>query len=336
MRHPARRTFWTALVLSSVFALVAPAAAQYLPITSVRSASSAIAGTNCTVGSYATHPAYDPANRLIYVPNHYSSNVSVINGTCGVVGSVSLPSGSKPWAAAYNPLNKDVYVTDALNSAVYVIHNLTRVHVIRNSSFTPGILTIAWDPSAKLMLCVNRHGLLVGINGASISGSIHVGRSYSVGMAFDSRANEILVTIYANGSVTGVNASHPFSGPQLTIHVGKFPVGIASDPATGYDYVTNSGAGSVSVINASSGSNGPLGTIPVGSVPEGVAVDPVKHEVFVANLWSNNVSVISGLSVVRTLSSFPSPRQYLSGVVYDPSTKLVYVTAELYKVFIVS
>ncbi|HZY69644.1 MAG TPA: YncE family protein [Thermoplasmata archaeon] len=249
-----------------------------------------------------------------------------------MIGSIALPNGSRPWAAAYDPSNKDIYVTDLAHPAVYLIHNLTRIHVVRSSSFTGGTWSIAWDPSAKLMLCVNLHGLLVGINGTSISGSIHVGSSYSEGMAFDSRANEVLITIYAKNNVAGVNASHPFSGPQLNIRVGKFPVGIASDPATGYDYVTNFRGNSVDVIN---GSGGSLGTIPVGNGPDGVSIDTAKHEVFVANHYSNNVSVISGLSAVRTLA-FTPPNNYLTGVVYDPATKLVYVTALNYKVFIVT
>ncbi|HZY69642.1 MAG TPA: YncE family protein [Thermoplasmata archaeon] len=270
---------------------------------------------------------------MIYVPNLYGSSVSVINGTCGVVGTIALPIGSKPYAAAYDPPNKDIYVTDGAHPVVYVIHNLTRIHVIHNASFTGGTWSIAWDPSANMMLCVALHGLLVGISGTSINGSIHVGNSYSEGMAFDSRANEMLITNYAHDNVTGVNASHPFTGAHRSILVGNGPAGIGSDPATGYVYVANYQGKSVSVIN---GNGSYLGTIRVGSGPVGVAFDPAKKEVFVANRLSNNVSVISGLSVVRTLSSFPSPNNYLFGAVYDPATKLVYVTAENYKVFIVS
>ncbi|HZY69643.1 MAG TPA: YncE family protein [Thermoplasmata archaeon] len=278
---------------------------------------------------------------MIYVPNHFAASVSVINGTCANMGTVVLPNGSEPWAAAYNPSNKEIYVTDSASYStvggtpgrdVYVIHNLSLVRTIRSTAFGGGTWSIAWDPSANLMLCVSGHGLLVGISGNSINGSIHIGNGLSEGMAYDSRANEMLMTLRAYDNVTGVNASHPFLGSHLNIRVGKGPVGIASDPITGYDYVTDFQASSVTVIN---GSGGYLASIPVKGGPVGVAVDSAKNEIFVADDFANKISVIKGLSVVRTLT-FAPPNNYFVGVVYDFNTKLVYVTGLNYKVFIVT
>lgn len=338
-RKSAQGGLWVGLVIISVLALVAPGAARSFPSISIHPAAPALAGTNCTVGFYPYFPAYDPSNHLIYVPNAYSSSISIINGTCGVVGSIALPKGSEPTYAAYDPANRDIYVTDGAQSSssyanrnVFVIHNLTLVHTIHNSAFNGATFAIAWDPSANLMLCVSGHGLLVGISGTKINGSIHIGSGISEGMAYDSRTNEILITLHAYDNVTGVNASHPFLGAHLNIRVGKGPWGIASDPVSGYDYVTDFQASSVTVIN---GSGGVVGTIPVKGGPIGVAVDSAKNEIFVADDFANKISVIKGLSVVRTLS-FAAPNNYFVGVVYDFNTKLVYVTGLNYKVFIVS
>lgn len=333
MRHPARRAFWAGPALISVLALVAPSVAQVSPSISVHPASSALAGTNCTVGLYPAFPAYDPANRLIYVPNQFSSNVSVINGTCGVVGSVALPNGSRPIAAAYDPSNKDIYVTDSALRSVYVIHNMTRLHSIRYYAFGAGTEAISWDPQAKLMLCATGHGLLVGISGTKVNGSTRIGTGISEGMVYDSRANEILATLFSSQNVTGVNATHPFLGPHLNIHVGRRPVGIAYDPVTGYDYVANDRRGHVHVIN---GTGSLIGGIFIGRGLTGIAVDTAKHEVFVTSSTNNTITVIKGLTVVRTLR-FAPPNNYFYGVAYDPFTKLVYVTGLLNsKVFIVT
>ncbi|HEV2175106.1 MAG TPA: YncE family protein [Nitrospira sp.] len=322
-------------VLVPVLILITSGTTRGVPSFPLHSSIAIAAGTNCTVGNSPQFPAYDPANRLIYVPNRLSSNVSVINGTCGSVGSVALPSGSRPWAAAYNPLNRDIYVTDASLSLVYVVHNLTLVHSLHKSAFSLGTSAIAWDPSAKLMLCATGWGNLVGISGTTINGSTNnIGGAFSYSMAYDSRANEILVVHPSAGNVTGVNASHPFSGPHVNVLIKHQPVVIASDPATGYDYVTDSLRSNVYVIN---GSGGFLGVIKVGKGPGGVAVDPAKQEVFVANSGSHNISVIKGLVVVRTIALGPS--NYVWGFAYDSSTRLMYATGWIgtsYKVFIVT
>lgn len=334
MRKPARRTVWVGFVLIPVFCLVCTGTALGLPKSPIHPFFASAAGTSCMVGKSPDFPAYDPANRLIYVPNTFSSNVSVINGTCGIVGSIALPKGSNPIAAAYDPLDRDVYVTDNSVYDVYVIHNLSLVHTIHKYIFNGGTSAVAWDPSANLILCVSRYAI-VGISGTTINGSTKIGNAYAGGMAFDAHANEILVAQTTTHDIVGVNASHPFTGNHLLIRGVnvRLPFAIAYDPVNGVDYVTDAKTDNVTVINGSSGSV--LKSIHVGRGPTGLAFDPAKKEVFVANGGSNSISVIRGFAVVRTLA-FALPNNYFYGVVYDSSTKLVYVTGLNYKVFIVS
>jgi hypothetical protein len=70
----------------------------------------------CTVGTAPQYATYDPVNHEVYVTNAYvgatGGTVSVINGTCTVFATISLPTGAQPRGVGFDDSNDMVYVVD--------------------------------------------------------------------------------------------------------------------------------------------------------------------------------------------------------------------------------
>jgi hypothetical protein len=60
-------------------------------------------GKSCEVGSSPEYAAFDPVSHDVYVPNRDSGNLSILNGACKVVATVTFPSGAAPFGAGFNP-----------------------------------------------------------------------------------------------------------------------------------------------------------------------------------------------------------------------------------------
>lgn len=277
--------------------------------------------TTCATGSSPYNPAYDPVTHTIYVPNLGGASVTVLNDTCTLVGTVSLPTGAAPEAAAFDPANNEVYVTDDSLNHVYAIQGLKVLHTISNVLLTDPI-DILWDPGDNLMLVTNSYAGfdVVGIHGSSVAGAIAVG-SDPEGMCFDPYFNHILVVNDGSSNVTVLNAYTPLSGPPVAnINVGFDPTACAYDPADTEDYVVNFGDDNVSVIYGT----GVYGSVNVGSLPRGIVWDQNDLRIYVANTNSGNISEISGFAVAKTLTTgIKSPE----GLAYDEFNDKVYVAS---------
>ncbi len=105
---------------------------------------------------------YNPSNKFVYVSNHDSNTVSVINGnTNRVIAIVSV--GSAPMGLAYDPSNQVVYVANFYSSNVSVIRGTKLVMAIEVGGY-PSSAT--YDPSNKCVY-VGRIGSVSVINGTT-------------------------------------------------------------------------------------------------------------------------------------------------------------------------
>jgi len=160
--------------------------------------------------------AYDSSNGYLYVAEHGSDVVSVINTkTNEIIKTINV--GTSPWGIAYDPSNGYLYVTNGWFGGYggyvwYYTNNVTVINgatntVIANISVGEGPYGVLYDPS---------------------NGYIYV---------TNTAQNNVSVIDGANNTVIA------------SINVGFNPEGVAYDPSNGYIYVANSFSNSISVIN---------------------------------------------------------------------------------------
>src|SRR4029077_1365695 len=130
----------------------------------------------CNVGSGPYRTAYDPVRHYVYVPNQGNGTITVLKGTCTLVGTITLPSGASPIDMAFDPQNNMVYATDDSLNAVYVISGTTVMSTITNP-LLPSPWAILYDPGDNMMLVSTSYGScsVVGIIGTTVVGQVGVG-----------------------------------------------------------------------------------------------------------------------------------------------------------------
>jgi YVTN family beta-propeller protein len=72
------------------------------------------------VGAFPSLVAFDLRNGDLYVSNHESNTVSVINGATNKV-IATIPVGAFPIGVAFDLRNGDLYVANAKSNSVFVV-----------------------------------------------------------------------------------------------------------------------------------------------------------------------------------------------------------------------
>ena len=274
--------------------------------------------TSCATGSGPYYPAYDPVDHDVYVPNFDSGSISVFNGSCHLVGTVTLPSGASPEAAAFDPANNGVYVTDSGLDHIYVIRGLTISNTMSGPRITDPV-SIVWDPGDAVMIVTNSYAgddVLV-ISGTTVIGTVPVGL-FPQGLCYDPFYNQVLVVNYGDDNVTILNGYEPLGPALANLPVGFDPYYCAFDVADNSDYVTNFGDDNVSVITGQI----VVGSVNVGSLPMGIAWDQSNLRIYVVDYGSGDLSLISGMSVVKTVVTHVSAPE---GIVLNEVTNMMYL-----------
>ena len=279
------------------------------------------AGSPCAAGSGPGFPGYDPVHHHVFVPNENSGNITVLNGTCHKVATITLPLGASPISAAFDPANDWMYVTDDGLNQVYAIAGIT----VKATITSPSIQAprqIIWDPGDSMMLLTNDFGnfSVVGIIGTSVVGQVGVGSSPQ-GLCYDPFWASIIVVNSLSSNVTILNAISPFSAPKANVAVGFDPQGCVFNPADNWDYVTNYGDNNVSVIT---GSGGSVSAVPVGALPRGIGWDQATLQVFVVDTLHGYLTLIHGLVVAKSINAGISGGE---GMVYNEANDEMYIAA---------
>jgi DNA-binding beta-propeller fold protein YncE len=318
-----RSTVMLAILAVGALTLLPLVSAQVAGGHSVGGASGVIASPSvtCATGSGPYYPGYDPVNHDLYVPNDGAGTITVLNRTCHLVGTITLPSGASPEAATFNPASDRMYVTDDSLDFVYVINGLKVTQTISNTLLTDPI-SLIWDPGDSMILVTNSYAGfdVVAIRGSSVLGSVPVG-IFPGKMCYDPYFNTILVVNEGSRNVTILNAYDPLGPAVANVPVGFDPAGCAFDVTDNYDYVTNFGDDNVSVLY---GNGVAVGSVNVGSLPAGIAWDPAKLRMYVVDTGSGNLSIIRGLKVVKTVKAGIKSAE---GLAYDDANNKMYVAS---------
>ena len=315
---------WTAtaglaVVVAALF-LIAPAlAATVTPVA--KGATPNSPGGPCATGNLPGWPAWNPVKHWMYIPNEFSGNITVLSGTCHLVGTITLPLGAEPIAMAFDPANNWMYVTDDGLNAVYGISGLT-VKVTITSPLITAPIQIIWDPGDSMLLLTNDYGSfsVTGIQANVVVGSVGVGDTPQ-GICYDPFYNTVLVVNRFSQNVTILSGYSPLSLPLTkSVGVGSQPRGCVFDVANNYDYIVNQGNDNVTVM---SGLGFVAGSVNVGQLPAGIGWDQATLRVMVANTLHGGISVINGFTVTKTIKAgIKSPQ----GMAYDGDNNEMYIS----------
>ncbi|MGD0719207.1 MAG: YncE family protein [Thermoplasmata archaeon] len=281
-----------------------------------------VAGSVPAVGAGPTGVAYDSGTGELFVANHDSDSVSVIDDTSDHVVT-TVPVGTNPSGVAYDSELGEVFVANYNGGAAGTVSVIsdTSDAVVATVSVGPGPVGIAYDPGTHELFVADSGGgtgdtvSVVSDATNSVVASVLVGLG-PAGVAYDPATGEAFV---ANGASTSNSVSvidGATNSVVRTVTVGGGPSSVAYDSAMGEVFVADDLSNTVSVISGSTYSV--AATVPVGDEPSSVAYDPAKGEIFVTNGGGghgSNVSVISDAtnSIVQWLAVGTAP----SGVAYD-------------------
>jgi YVTN family beta-propeller protein len=291
--------------------------------------------TSCGVGAYPGFPGYDPVTHYLYVPDLNNGNVTVLNHTCSIVGTVFLPVGAEPVQAAFDPSNNLMYVTDGALNAVYGISGLTLVSTWTAHKYHLNApWGIVYDPSLYTNVLNDAGGMVIANSGGNTltavltyenvttyNGLIPVGYS-PVMIGYDPGAVELFVTNIDSNNVTIVNAQT--QAVVANVVVGTSPYGVAYSSFNEEMYIANSGGTNVTVLYANGDTAGDITGF---SSPNAVAFDQATERMYVTNFNSGAVFAIGGkygLTVSERYSTAKGDGAY--GAAFDPANNNIYVT----------
>lgn len=204
-----------------------------------------------------------PDAQRVFVANHGTNTIAVINSATYLVEKIITPGDTGAWGLAVNPNLNRVYVTFRESATLVTLDALYGWEPRPGATFQPcggypaAPYGVAFNPNTnKLYLA------------CAPAGSVNTAVIYYT-------ANTGLIELRRAAIASG--------GPNGG--------GVAVNLASGYAFFTNSVADTVSIIGHPS--NQVIGQEPVGRDPFAVAVDFVGGRVIVGNRGSNNLTIFA-------------------------------------------
>ena len=347
-------TVFGILVAVGTLLVLAIVPAETLALRLERQAVSLTADHSCAVGLEPMYGAYDPVDQETYVPNFGTGTITVLEGTCTVAATITLPNGAEPVQAVFDPSDNDVFVTDYFLNQIYVISGTKVVTTYADYGYLNEPWGIAYAQSdfpdyGGAIFVTNLgspeiEGFLTPLN-KSFAPFASFGVSAPANLiAYDSGDGLLWWTVPSTNSVGTFNfllwtqwddGYPPFTWlPSLfdNFAVGSTPTDLAVDLSNGYIYVTNEASYNVTVLDGSLSDLGTtIGTISGFDEPDGVAWDQSNLRVYVTNFASSldagQVFVIggsSGLSILKV--EYTSVSSQVNGISYDAANGKMYAT----------
>jgi len=277
------------------------------------------AAKTCAVGDDPSWSGFDPVNHYVYVPNTESGSITVLSGTCTLVGTIDLGEFSDPFQVAFDPRSDYMDVTLGGSNAVDIIYGLTIEQTVTGFDNPSGIV---FDPSCAVsaeflgcMVVVNSDSDTV----ESLSGVVANVGNYPIGIDFDPLEDMLYVANDFGDSVTVLDAAS--LDVDTTVDVCTQPYGVAFDQATSEDYVVCY-SGTVDVLGGFNGPGGIAGGITGFDEPEVVVFDQSNLYMYIANFGDNKVYVFDGFTPVKT----DTVKTGVEGLVYDAANGKVYAS----------
>ncbi len=269
--------------------------------------------------------AVDPVKGTVYVANHDSANVTVINASTNRPEAwVSV--GHYPAAIVFDPANNEVYTPNDSSSNVTAIDATTnRVAATIPVGLTPS--GIAFDPANGYLYVANAGSSNVSvIDGATdrVVTSISVGLG-PTSIAVDPVNNHVFVPSSYYGNVTVIDGA---TNQVLTVlpPIGSSPGDAAYDAENGNVYIGRSAVDGIAVINGTT--NAVVAVIPVYVPVWSVMWDPSTGDVLATTGGNPDAAVVVSTALNQRVSLVALGQQP-QGLAYNPVNGYVYVANRL-------
>jgi YVTN family beta-propeller protein len=259
--------------------------------------------------------AVDAASNRVYVVNHGSGTVSVLDGSSNAV-LATIPVGSLPFSIAIDAATSRIYVSRVFSSTLTIIDAATGdTRTVRATSadamvvdaHTHNVFLLGYESNAVIRMSMPDEALH----------SIPVRAMHLWGMALDTQDRALYVARIDSRSVVAISER---SHAVRSTSVGQSPCAIAIDQATDTVYVANYESDTVTVIRGRNGSV--VATIPVGVRPQAVVAEAASDRIYVANSHDSTITVIDGRTNTVTATWHLHGHPYAMAV--DPVTGTLY------------
>jgi YVTN family beta-propeller protein len=288
-------------------------------------------------GTSPSQMGVDPVTNKIYVVNHRSNNVTVIDGATN--STTTVTAGVAPGLVTVNPMTNKTYVVNSVNIVPAPPTTVTVIDGTTNATTTLSLgntepSAVAVNPVTNKIYVANRHDT----NGGHDTGSVNVidGATNNittvpvevaaVALAVNPATNKIYVA--CNSTVAIIDGD---TQAVTSLSLGTHPEEVVLNPVTDKIYVTDNGTGNIAVID---GSTNNTTTVSTGSSRSfDVAVNPVTDKIYVTKMVSTNdpngVVVIDGATNATTtlnLTRQPGiPVDDIVGIAIDTAANRIYL-----------
>jgi YVTN family beta-propeller protein len=254
-------------------------------------------GNAIPVGSVPSGVAVTPDGKHVYVTNHGSNNVSVIDtATNAVVATV--PVGAGPYGIAVTPDGKYAYVADNGSNNVDVIATATNT-VTATIPVGRGPYGLVVTPDGKTAYVSNQGANTVTPIGTATNTA---GTPIPVGgaprqIAITPDGNTAYVANMSSASVTPINTTTNTAATSVTVPCSG-PDAAAIDPANSTLYVTCFGASGINpasygaVVPINTATNQPGTPIKVSAHPQGIVADPAGGTLYTTDAFQSTMTPI--------------------------------------------
>jgi len=236
-------------------------------------------------------------NGRIYVANHSSDNVSVIEGS-EVIEVISV--GDAPVAAVADPETGLVYIANEKDDSISIISGDQVVATVPAPK-DPSCLAILdgrlyAGGRADNVISVLDAGTGVAIDSVQLKGRIGI-----LALAANPATNLLYASVYDSVQIVDLRS---LSVVAELAHDARATLG--ADPTADGFFVSHYDASSSAhyLVKYAALGQEELGRTPIGGDPRGMAVDTKGGHIYVANSWSNDVSVID-VHTLRLLATVP-------------------------------
>jgi YVTN family beta-propeller protein len=276
-----------------------------------------------TVGTYPSGIAVNPATNTIYVTNHDSNTVSVINGANNIV-IATVPVGNHPMPIGVNPVTNTIYVGNYGETSVSVISGVTNA-VTATLTVGTNPAAIAVDSAANIIYVADWGSNQASIiNGATNAVTTLTSGQFSSAVTSNPVTTMGYVVNYNNNSPT-VSALNGATAAiiNLTSSSSVGPLMVALNPITNTIYAAEGNRDYIEFIN---GATNTLTSTKLGVktfTQSAIMLNPVTNFIYIANQGSNSVTVINGATqaVVSNLTVGTAP----SALAINTQTNTIYV-----------
>lgn len=254
--------------------------------------------------------AVSTATNRVYVANHTSNSVTILDGATGATSTV--PVGQGPSFVAVNPVTQKVYVSNTRDGSTSVIDPATNA-----------VVAIGTGGAGALSIDETRNRIYNTRPGKGDEANVIFGdTNHTYAMAIESygpvhlevnpSSNRLYVANYISGQVSSVDLSLNTDYPHpKQIGVWSKPVALALNRTTGKLYVVIDDArGPIAVIDTATDTASFLNPAGHAQGPRAVAVNTRTNKVYAA--FTNEVVVIDGATNAMTF--VPTPTAVAIGI----------------------